>query len=113
MTVIPRRLTPAEHAAVRHLLVRSALADCPGTLGRITLTDDGDLTIQRVDDWRWSHGELELLEVLDHILGRGRWPTFRHLDETNQLVAREAMRMLTDDAARSRERERTAGGVRS
>ncbi len=94
-TVIPRRLTPAEYAAVRHLLVRSALADCPGTLGRITLTDDGDLTIQRVDDWGFSSGEEILIDVVRFLVGEPvRFPELGKVDDFNAQIVRESLRLL-------------------
>ncbi len=98
-TTIPRRLTPPEHAAIRHILARSALADTPGRIGRLILTDDGDLTVQRLDTWRWSGGEVVLLDVL-----KGRWPDISRLDEPNQQVVREAIRMLAEGEASAQAR---------
>ncbi len=100
MTTIPRRLTPQEHAAVRHLLQRSALASCVGVEGRIDLSDDGDLTVQRLSDWGWSSGERVLIEVLLHILGEARWPDIGKVDDHNRQVVREAMRLLALDETR-------------
>ncbi len=100
-TSIPRRLTPPEHAAVRHILARSALADTPGRIGRLILTDAGDLTMQRLDTWRWSSGEVVLLDVLKFILGEGRWPDISRLDEPNQQVVRKAIGMLAEGQARA------------
>lgn len=94
MTTIPRRLSATEHAAVRHLLDRSALASCAGIPDRVRLTDDGDLTVQGLADWRFSSGEWVLLEVLAHLLGEGRWPDIDRLDDRNRQVVRESMRLL-------------------
>ncbi len=103
-TSIPRRLTPPEHAAVRHILARSALADTPGRIGRLILTDDGDLTMQRLDSWRWCSGEVLLLDVLKFVLGEGRWPDVSRLDEPNQQVVREAIRYLAEGEASAQAR---------
>ncbi len=101
---IPRRLSRPEHRAIKHLLERSALADCPGTGRSFTLTPDGDLVIRDVDQWRWSHGEAELIAAIRFILGEGRYPELRHLDDTNRLVVREALRQLAEDEARAENR---------
>lgn len=95
MTVIPRRLNPPEHRAVRHLLQRSALNECPGTLGRVILTDEGDLTIQRLDTWGFSSGEEILIDVVRFLVGEAvRWPPIEKVDEFNQQIVRESLRLL-------------------
>lgn len=96
-TVIPRRLSGPELRAVRHLLTRSALADTPGRIGRLQLTDDGDLYLARdlEDGWRWSGGELVLLDVVRFVVGEPvRWPDLSKIDDLNRQVVREAVRML-------------------
>ncbi len=100
-TSIPRRLTPPEFAAIQHLLARSALADCQGTLGRVSLSDEGDLVIRDLAGWRWSSGETVLLDVLRFVVGDDvRWPDLNKLDDHNQQVVREAIRMLAEGEAR-------------
>jgi hypothetical protein len=95
MTVIPRRLSPPEHRAVKHLLERSALGSCAGTQGRIHLSPDGDLTLQRLDDWPFSSGEEVLVDVLRFLIGTAtRWPDLAKVDEHQQLIVRESMRLL-------------------
>ena len=99
MTVIPKRLTEHERAAVRYLLQHSALADCVGTEGRVIL-DGHDLTLQRLDTWTFSSGELVLLDVLKFAIGEAvRLPDLDRLDEDNQRVCAEAFRLLVPNGA--------------
>jgi hypothetical protein len=86
-------LTPPEARAVGHLLTHSALGCCVGVPGRFVL-HDRVLTVADVDEWSWSGGERVLIDVLLHLLGEGRWPDVTVLDERNQLIVREAVRLL-------------------
>jgi hypothetical protein len=95
-TVIPRRLSKPEAAAVRHLLRRSALSDCPGTLGRVVLDDQDDLVLRSFDTWSFSSGEEVLLDVVRFIVGEPvRWPELSKVDDFNAQIVRESMRLLT------------------
>lgn len=100
-TVIPIRLSTPEAAAVSHLLEHSALASCPGTADRVRLSFDGDLTMCDVASWPWSDGEKELIRVLRFLVGEEiRWPALVHLDDTQRLVVREALRLLGREGVR-------------
>ncbi len=106
-TSIPRHMTPPEAAAVKHLLRRSALADCHGTLGRLFLTnDDTAIVIRDLTGWGWSSGELVLIDAVRFVLGTDgvRWPDVSRLDEPNQQVVREAIRYLAEGEASAQAR---------
>lgn len=87
------QLTPPESRAVAHLLTASALGMCVGVPERITL-QDRTLTLTDLDTWAFSAGERILIDVLLHLVGDARWPEVTLLDERNQLVVSEAVRLL-------------------
>lgn len=94
-STIPRRLSRNEAAAVRHLLRRSALCTCVGVPDRVRLTEDDDLVIGDLADWRFSTGELVLLDAIRFIVGEPmRFPELSKVDDHNAQIVRESLRLL-------------------
>lgn len=106
------RLSPPQARAIDTLLTRTALAHCAGVEDRIDLTEDV-LTVESLGTWRWSSGELLLLQVLLFVLGEAAPPCdLSIVDEPNEAVVREVLGQLAADEAVQQDRLLSMPGSR-